>query len=80
VSSTTTPAGRQEYLLGLLAIREDALVIRLARVRAGDLELAEDALQQAYYLMARIEDPSGIEDPRAYFCRVLIRVIHDLYS
>lgn len=56
------------------------MVIRLARVRAGDLELAEDALQQAYYLMARIEDPSGIEDPRAYFCRVLIRVIHDLYS
>jgi hypothetical protein len=25
--------------------------------------------------MARIKDPGGIEDPKAYFCRVLIRVI-----
>jgi hypothetical protein len=28
--------------------------------------------------MARIKDPSGIEDLRAYFCRVLIRVINAL--
>jgi hypothetical protein len=28
--------------------------------------------------MARIKDPRGIEDPKAYFCRVLIRVINAL--
>ena len=28
--------------------------------------------------MARIRDPSGIQDLRAYFCRVLIRVIYAL--
>lgn len=28
--------------------------------------------------MARIKDPGGIEDPKAYFCRVLIRVINAL--
>jgi hypothetical protein len=28
--------------------------------------------------MARMKDPGGIEDPRAYFCRVLIRVINAL--
>jgi len=28
--------------------------------------------------MARIKDPAGIEDLRAYFCRVLIRVINAL--
>ena len=78
MSSTTTPAERQDYLQRLLAIGEDAQVRRLAWARAGDLELAEDALQQTYDAMARIKDPGGIEDLKAYFCRVLIRVINAL--
>ena len=59
-------------------IREDAQVKRLARARAGDSELADDALQQTYDAMARIKDPGRIEDLKAYFCRVLIRVINHL--
>ncbi len=78
LSSTTTPAGRQDYFQKLLTIWQDAQVKRLARARAGDLELAEDALQQTYDVMARIKDPGGVEDPKAYFCRVLIRVINAL--
>lgn len=49
-----------------------------ARARAGDHELAEDALQQTYVLMAQITDPERIQDLRAYFCRVLTRVVYAL--
>ena len=75
---TTTPAGRQDYFRQLLEIREDPQVNRLARMRAGDPELAGDALQQTYDTMARIKDPGRIEDPKAYFCRVLLRTINAL--
>jgi DNA-directed RNA polymerase specialized sigma24 family protein len=75
---TTTPAGREDYLRRLLAVREDPRVTRLALARAGDRELAEDALQQAFDAMARIKDPGRIEDLKAYFCRVLIHVISAL--
>jgi len=75
LTSTMTPAARLDYFQRLLAIREDAHIRRVAQTRAGDIELAEDALQQTFDAMARIKDPSGIEDLRAYFCRVLIRVI-----
>jgi DNA-directed RNA polymerase specialized sigma24 family protein len=78
MSSATTPAARQDYFQRLLAIREDAQIRRLARARAGNIDLAEDALQETFYAMARIKDPTGIEDLRAYFCRVLIRVINAL--
>ena len=78
MSSAATPAGRQDYLQRLLAIAEDAKVKRFALARAGDLELAEDALQQTYDTMARIKDPSGIQDLKPYFYKVLIRVIYAL--
>ena len=45
-----------------------------------DPELAEDALQETFYALARIKDPSGIKNLRAYFYRVLIRVVHQLRS
>ena len=75
---TTTPAGREDYFRRLAAIREDPQVKRLALARARDRELAEDALQQTCYLMAKIADPERIEDLRAYFCRVLIRAVYAL--
>ena len=78
LSDTTTPSGRQDYYRQLLAIREDPQVKSLARMRARDPELAEDALQQTYDAMARIKDPGRIEDPKAYFCRVLLRTINAL--
>lgn len=78
MSSAATPAGRQDYFQRLLAIAEDAQVKRFALARAGDLELAEDALQQTYDAMARIKDPGGIADLKAYFYKVLIRAIYAL--
>jgi DNA-directed RNA polymerase specialized sigma24 family protein len=78
LSSLPTLAGRPEYFQQLQAIREDLQVIRLARTRARDPELAEDALQETFYAMARISDPGRIRDLKAYFCRVLIHVINAL--
>jgi hypothetical protein len=69
------PAGRPDYIQQLVTIREDAKVRQLARTRAGDAELAEDALQETFEVLARIRHPEQIADLRAYFCRVLIRVI-----
>lgn len=76
MSSAATPAGRQDYLQRLLVIAEDAQVRRFALARAGDLDLAEDALQQTYDTMARVKDPSRIADLKGYFYRVLIRAIY----
>jgi hypothetical protein len=78
MASAATPAERQDYLRRLLAIAEDAKVKRFALARAGDLELAQDALQQTYDSMARIKDPRGIQDLQAYFHRVLVRVTYAL--
>jgi DNA-directed RNA polymerase specialized sigma24 family protein len=78
MDSAATPAGRQDYLQRLLALTEDAKVKRFALARAGDRELAEDALQETYDTMARIKDPSRIEALEPYFYRVLTRVIYAL--
>ena len=75
---STTPAERQSYLQQLLAIWEDPQVKNLARAWARDSDLAEDALQETYYAMARVKNPELIEDARSYFCRVLMRTIGHL--
>lgn len=75
---STTPAERQSYLQQLLAIWEDPQIKNLARAWARDRDLAEDALQDAYYATARVKKPELIEDVRAYFCRVLVRKINYL--
>ena len=59
-------------------IREDLGIWRLAVRRAGSFDLAEDALQDTFYAVARIRDPERIEDLRAFFCRALIRQIAHL--
>lgn len=77
--SPSTPAdGWSDFLEQLAAIREDPKVKSLARSRAGDFGLAEDALQEAYFAVARVANPEHIEDLRAYYCRVLLRSIHQL--
>ena len=60
----------------LAAIREDPRIKGFALQRAGHPDLADDALQSAYYAMARLENLEQIENLRAYFCKVLIRAMH----
>lgn len=79
-SLSTRAVGRSDYLAQLAVIREDPQVKSLAHRRAGDPELAEDALQETYYATARVGAPERIEDVRAYFCGVLIRKINSLRS
>lgn len=79
--SSSIPAdGWSDFLEQLTTIREDPKVKNLARSRAGNFGLAEDALQEAYYTVARLENPERIVDLRAYYCRVLLRSIHRLRS
>jgi DNA-directed RNA polymerase specialized sigma24 family protein len=59
-------------------IREDPDIWRLAVRRAGSFDLAEDALQDTFYAVARVKDPERIENLRAFFCRALIRQIAHL--
>lgn len=60
----------------LAAIVADPEVQRLALRRAGSRELAEDALQETFYAVARLGDRGYIESPRRYFCRALINEIN----
>ena len=79
LASTTSPDGqRREFLRELLEIRQDPLVESLARRRAGAPDLAEDALQEAYYAIATTKNPEKISNLRAYFCRVLTRKAAEL--
>jgi hypothetical protein len=59
-------------------IREDLDIWRLAVRRAGSFDLAEDALQDTFYAVARVKNPERIENLRAFFCRALIRQIAHL--
>jgi DNA-directed RNA polymerase specialized sigma24 family protein len=69
---------RQGFYQELLAVCADPEVRNLARRRARDWDLAEDALQEAFCAVAGIADPRHIDDLRAYFCRVLIRSVYAL--
>jgi hypothetical protein len=77
LSSTAVPR-KPEFMQQLLAIRDDPKVRRLALARAGDLELARDALDQAYCAVALVPDPEKIRDLRAYYCRTLINAVIEL--
>lgn len=82
MDGTATPdrnpdRARHRFLEQLLEIRQDPKVKSLALRRAGDLELAKDALNQAYYAVAR-RGPEGIRDLRAYYCQTLINVVNNL--
>jgi DNA-directed RNA polymerase specialized sigma24 family protein len=77
-SPSISAAERSDYLDHLTLIREDPQVKKLARVRAGDPDMAEDALQETFYALARIRQPQHIDDLRKYFCKVLIHSVYRL--
>jgi Sigma-70 region 2 len=60
----------------LVHVRQDPRIFRLARRWAGSRELAEDGLQETFYLLATIRDPSRIINLRAYFCTTLYNEIN----
>ena len=62
----------------LTRIWRDPQIWRLALRRAGNRDLAEDALQETFYSVARVGDPGHIENLRAFFCRALINQISRL--
>jgi hypothetical protein len=73
---TTSPRGRPDFQEELLAIRNDPKIKSLAWRRAGDLDLAMDALQAAYCAVSRVANPAAIRNLRAYFCQVLTREVY----
>jgi DNA-directed RNA polymerase specialized sigma24 family protein len=80
---TSIPAGHHQpsaFQQELVSIRQDPQVIALAFSRAGHHELAEDALQTAYYRVASVRYPEHIRNLRAYFIRVLKNEISSLYA
>ena len=70
--------GSPDFQSALLAIAQDPEIRRLALRLAGDLELAEDARQEAYYAVRRVRNPEEIKDLRAYFCTVLANKVRRL--
>lgn len=48
---------------------------RFAERRTGNRELAEDALQETYWTVAKVKNPEAIRNLRAYFRTALVREI-----
>ena len=65
-----------EFIDDLANLVEDPAIRRLAERRARSRELAEDALQDTFYAVARTQHPDAINDLRAFFCKSLIRAIN----
>ena len=76
VLATTASDSQPDFQRELLTIREDPEVRSLALRRAKSPEVAEDALQSAYYAVSRVANPGAIENLQAYFRTVLIREIY----
>lgn len=64
----------------LAEVVQDPAIRRLAMRRARSRELAEDALQDTFYAVARTRHAETIEDLPAFFCRSLIRVINRQFT
>jgi DNA-directed RNA polymerase specialized sigma24 family protein len=75
LTSSTSPAGQDDFHERLRAIWEDPQVRKRAGSWARDPELAQDALQEAFYAVARVKDPDEIRDLRAYFWTAVMNAI-----
>lgn len=79
MSSTNAPDdGCADFLQTLLAIVRDPDIRKLALSLAGDPDLAEDALQEVYYAMARVRNPECIDNLRGYVYTVLANTVRRL--
>lgn len=69
---------RKSFSEELCRIISDPAVRRLARQRAGSADLAEDALQETFYSVARVRDPGSIRNLEGYVRRSLVHHIRGL--
>lgn len=70
------PAGRlADARLRLVEVWADPQIRAFARRYAGDHQVADDALQNAYLAMDRLENLDRITNLKAYFRLVLVRMI-----
>jgi hypothetical protein len=73
--------GSLELQRQLLELREDPRIRRFAlKLADGHPDLAEDLLQAASVGVIALRHPMRIENPHAYFLRVLANEAHKLYS
>ena len=70
--------GEQEFPPELVALWADPEIWNFALRRAGDPDLAQDALLHAVCAVARIHDLERINDLRAYLCRAVINEAYRL--
>lgn len=59
----------------LARVAQDPEIRRYAERRAGSRELAEDAIQETYWAVARVKNPQTIRDLRAFFRTAVAREI-----
>jgi DNA-directed RNA polymerase specialized sigma24 family protein len=57
-------------------VAQDPGIRGLAVARAGSRELADDALQETHWAVARVKDPGRIQGLRAFFVTSLIREVN----
>ena len=67
---------RTSFLAELAAIAQDPRGARASSEAREYPHLAEDALQDTFYAVARTRDPQSIHNLHAFFCKTLIRQIN----
>jgi hypothetical protein len=75
MSTGDDQSGCPPFISELVRIRQDPTTVRQARRWAGSKELAEDGLQEAFYILATFRNPAQIINIPAYFWTVLRREI-----
>jgi DNA-directed RNA polymerase specialized sigma24 family protein len=70
------------FMERLAVIREDPRIRSFALRRAGlgRRDIAEDALQETFFAVAKVRDPGRIDNLRVYFMRALSRQITQLLA
>jgi hypothetical protein len=79
VNDLDAPGGSLDFQRRVLATRHDPQVIGLAYKWAAN-DLAQDALQIAYYKVATVRHPECIDNLHAYFLTVLKNEINALHA
>ena len=77
-SGAASSGGDQGIPPKLMAIWADPAVRDFALRRAGDPDLAQEALLHAAITVAQVKDLQAIKDLRAYFCRAVINSVYRL--